>query len=97
MRAAYTHAELIYVLPSICKNLYLDCLTSGGEDPGKLCIFPWFYPSNGVNYTGCANPHNDPRGAWCPTEVNEDGEFGTNSSGKWGYCSNNCPIHQGEF
>ena len=28
-----------------------------------------------MNYTGCANPNNDPRGDWCPTELNEDGEF----------------------
>ena len=73
----------------------LDCLTNGGEDPGILCIFPWFYPINGVKYTGCANPHNDPIGDWCPTEVNEHGEFVV-KSGKWGKCSDNCPKHQGE-
>ena len=49
-----------------------------------------------MNYTGCANPNNDPMGDWCPTELNEDGEFSAKSR-KWGYCSDNCPKNPGNF
>ena len=49
-----------------------------------------------MNYTGCANPHHDALGDWCPTELNINGEFEA-KSGKWGYCSNNCPKHLGEL
>ena len=48
-----------------------------------------------MNYTGCANPHNDPKGNWCPTELDGNGEM--MEPGKWGYCSHNCPKHQGSI
>ena len=92
---------MIYNTPSIdqqfVKNIYylIDCLTKGGEDPGAQCQFPWFYSKNGMNYTGCANPHNDPKGNWCPTELDGNGEM--MEPGKWGYCSHNCPKHQGSI
>ena len=49
-----------------------------------------------MNYTGCANPHNDPKGDWCPTELNADGEF-EKKSGNWGYCSDYCRKDKGIF
>ena len=82
-------------------NFYsLECLTNDGEDPGIECANPesnytWTYPTTGANYTGCANPHNDPKGNWCPTLLNNDNEF-ESTAGKWGYCSDNCPIDDGK-
>ena len=73
--------------------LSLECLTNAGDDPGVKCISTWTY--NDVTYTGCANPHNDPNGNWCPTEVNTDTNKFESRSGKWGYCSDNCPIDPG--
>ena len=70
-------------------DFILACLTNGGEDPNAHCILEWTYPVNGLTYKGCANPDVDPGGDWCPTEVNEDGQFEP-KSGKWGYCSENC-------
>ena len=88
-----------YLLQTL--NFYsLECLTNGGEDPGIECANPesnytWNYPTTGATYTGCANPHNDPKGNWCPTLLNNDNEF-ESTAGKWGYCSDNCPIDNGK-
>ena len=76
--------------------LILACLTYNGEVSDKPCIFPWFYPSNGANYAGCAYPHNDLIGDWCPTEVNEAGEY-VAKSGNWGYCNDICRRDSGKF
>ena len=73
----------------------IACITIGGEVSGKPCKFPWIYPINNITYLGCANPHKDSKGNWCPTEVNEAGEFVT-KSGNWGYCSDNCPSKKSE-
>ena len=48
-----------------------------------------------MTYNGCANPYNDPNGNWCPTEVNNVTAKFESRSGKWGYCSDNCPIDPG--
>ena len=73
--------------------LSLECLTNAGDDPGVKCISKWTYIN--VTYNGCANPHNDPNGNWCPTDVNNDTAKFESRSGKWGYCSDNCPIDPG--
>ena len=63
-----------------------QCITEGGDDPGKLCVFPWKYSKYPTTeYKGCANPDDDPRGSWCGTELT-DGEY-IYGSGKWGFCN----------
>ena len=66
------------------------CITNGGLDPNKPCIFPWYYSHDTVPklYTACA----DPAGSgynWCPTEV-VDGTY-VSGSGKWGECDVTLP------
>ena len=68
----------------------------GGDVPEKPCKFPWIYPINNMTYLGCANPHEDSKGDWCPTDLNADGEFEINS-GNWGYCNDNCRKDRGEL
>ena len=86
------------IKPSIGNTyiLTLACVTSGGEVPNKQCKFPWINSDNNKTYVGCANPNNDSKGYWCPTEVNEDGEF-VPESGNWGYCSDKCQKDKGEL
>lgn len=61
-------------------------MTKGGSQPNKVCVFPWRYrESQGEAYSGCANPDDDPRGLWCPTETNSLGIYVIGSA-KWGYC-----------
>ena len=76
---------------------FLGCHTKigSGNYSDMPCVMTWTYPINGVTYTGCANPHNDPKGNWCPTLLNNDNEF-ESTAGKWGYCSDNCPIDDGK-
>ena len=62
--------------------------SSYGHDsaqPNTACIFPWKYNDEARVYKGCANPDEDGGGDWCPTELNDDGEY-VSKSGKWGYC-----------
>ena len=67
-----------------------------GKYPDMPCVMSWTYPINGVNYTGCANPDDVSGGDWCPTEVNEAGEYEPKSE-KWGYCNSKCPRdHEGK-
>ena len=70
----------------------LGCVTNGGEAPNKPCKLSWKFC--GREYKGCANPFNDPKGDWCPTELNFANEF-VPKSGNWGYCSSNCKRDKG--
>ena len=83
---------------SLC--IFLVCRTNGGDNykpvppgiaVGEKCVTDtWYYPTTKTNYKGCANPHNDPRGDWCPTKVDNEKVFKA-KSGNWGYCTHNCP------
>ena len=64
--------------------LYAENYGKQVTEHGQLCIVPWKF--NGQSYEGCANPNNRPQGPWCPTKVNEDGQFEYGSV-HWGYCS----------
>ena len=69
--------------------------TFESPDPEMPCVSSWTYPINGMTYSGCANPDNDPGGDWCPTMVNQDGNYEPKSR-RWGYCNDKCPKdHQG--
>ena len=50
---------------------------------GYLCVVPWKY--NDKTYESCANPDSDPKGPWCPTKLDDDGQF--MGSNHWGHCS----------
>ena len=50
---------------------------------GDLCVVPWKY--NDKTYEGCANPDSDPKGLWCSTKLDDDGQF--MGSSQWGHCS----------
>ena len=50
---------------------------------GDLCVVPWKY--NDKTYEGCANPDSDPKGLWCSTKLDDDGQF--MGSSHWGHCS----------
>ena len=74
----------------------LVCRTNGGEVVGAECVkTKWKYPDSNIEYEGCANPHNDPRGDWCPTEVDVNDDY-VLKSGKWGYCNDVCPKDNGK-
>jgi len=75
------------------------CVTSGGPDVGKPCVFP--FKIDNVTYHGCTTAGQDahvcpgeeesqmPR---CSTKVDDKG----NHVGydHWGYCGDECPIHE---
>ena len=62
----------------------------------KACVFPWIDEIKRKNHNGCANPNFDPRGPWCPTDINGVDENGIfyRSSLVYGYCNDNCPIEK---
>ena len=68
-----------------------QCITTGGLDPNKPCVFPWYYSRDTVPklYTACASPDGDAR-KWCATELT-DGKY-VSGSGKWGYCNEDLPA-----
>ena len=75
----------------------LVCRTNGGEVVGAECVkTKWKYPDSNIEYDGCANPHNDPRGDWCPTEIDGSNDEYVLKSGKWGYCNDICPKDNGK-
>ena len=55
------------------------------KDPNKFCVFPWRYNDEQEIYNGCANPDDDARGLWCPTETDSSGAYKT-GMGTWGHC-----------
>ena len=68
---------------SICTD---QCITNGGKQPGKACIFPWKYDNTPEVYHGCANPPTAKSiKPWCPTVVT-DGIY-VSGSGNWGFCN----------
>ena len=66
-----------------------DCMTVSGNNPNKPCIFPFTY--KGKTYDTCIlwEKGGDQRGVWCPTLVDEQGNY---VEGNWGYCGTKCPI-----
>jgi len=57
------------------------CITSGGPKPGLPCVFP--FTSGGQTYTSCTTNGNILGVAWCPTEVDGNGNTVWN---QWGDC-----------
>ena len=67
-----------------------DCQTS---TPGQKCIFPWTYPKTGKTYDGCTSDDSFWGDKWCPTKLNDKGEFvdSSNNDDEWAYCRSGCP------
>ena len=84
----------MYSIPNF-KYIYSDkCQTRTdaiSAQKGKPCKFPWIDHIGKTSHDGCANPDNVIHGAWCPTELNNLGEY-TDGSNKRGYCDEHCPI-----
>eukprot|EP00966_Prymnesium_polylepis_P295206 6817387-Prymnesium_polylepis.3 len=67
------------------------CLTISGRDPLRACAFPFVY--RGERFTSCSVDDAIDGHAWCPTEVDERGNFFSFS--KWGGCGPGCPREAG--
>ena len=77
-----------FLLNDIIYNIGSDlCLTTGGGQTGKPCVFPFNY--KGTEYTSCRWEDGESN-AWCSTKV----ENGLHVSGEseWGYCNAHCPA-----
>ena len=72
---------LIYFL---CKA---RCITTGGPDLGKRCVFPFTY--NGRQYRGCTLVGVNDGIPWCSTLTDARG-IHVSGQGKWGKCSAEC-------
>ncbi|XP_058872989.1 receptor-type tyrosine-protein phosphatase eta-like isoform X2 [Acipenser ruthenus] len=64
-----------YRLMSVCQGI----ITVGGNDPGKKCVFPFYY--EGYRYIGCTTVNNN-NIPWCATTTDYPKDM------KWG----NCPF-----
>ena len=64
------------------------CITVGGADPGKPCLFPFKY--GGVWFNGCTSEGKEAgdTNKWCSTKNYQDGE-----AVRWGNCDHNCNTH----
>ena len=65
-----------------------DCMTISGPSSNVPCIFPFTF--NYVTHHECLV---DNDGAWCSTEVDDDGVH-VSGQGKWGICGPGCPIRK---
>ena len=63
-------------------------MTISGPSSNTPCIFPFTF--NDVTYHECIL---DNDGAWCSTEVDNDG-IHVSGQGKWGICGPECPIRE---
>ena len=65
-----------------------ECISVGGPDPGKHCLFP--FKNKGTLYNGCTLEGKQPgdEKLWCSTLNDEYG-----NAKKWGNCGSNCKTH----
>ena len=62
----------------------MNCVTNGGPDPDKACVFPFMY--KGVQYDECTSEGSNTK--WCPTQVNAFGYgYGAAYGNRWGHCA----------
>ena len=66
------------------------CITVGGSDPNKPCVFPFQF--GGDVYNECIFEGNQPGETepWCSTQTDSNGVH-VGGQGNWGFCSSNCP------
>ena len=65
-----------------------DCLTTGGGQVGKPCVFPFEY--KGKKYSNCAWEIGEAK-PWCSTKVEPTGKHVTGGN-HWGDCNAYCPA-----
>ena len=60
-----------------------ECIGKTGPEAGKKCVFP--FTDGGKTCPGpkCCNLDNDPKGAWCSTKVDANGNH---VAGNFAYC-----------
>ena len=66
-----------------------DCVTTGGGNTGRKCIFPVKY--NGIRYSHCIKSNSTEEVPWCSTMVTKRHHHVGNQK-QWGYCSPSCPF-----
>ena len=64
-------------------------MTTSGPKVGKKCIIP--YKFEGRYWNGCMVQAAHNRKPWCPVVRGSNGK-GEYVPGKWGYCSDACPL-----
>jgi len=79
---------IMFFVGMVClANHYVNgdkvCMTNGGNEVNKACIFPFIYGSH--TYETCTKKDSDKE--WCYTEVDSNG---IGVYGKYGYCDSNC-------
>ena len=62
-----------------------DCLTIGGSQPNKTCIFPFTTPSGKQINDGCTKEDHDQ--FWCQTD-----KWYKSNDTLWGTCGPDCKI-----
>ena len=82
-----TAADISWLGRGFSGSAPASCLTVSGPDPDRECQFPFTY--QGRTYAGCTYSFGIPR-SWCSTETSE---AGLTLPGRWGYCSDRCPLH----
>ena len=70
------------------------CITNGGPNPGKPCIFPFIF--KGVTYNACPPDPKEKSETWCSTKVDGNKNHVTGEK-EYGFCSRNCPKHTGRY
>lgn len=65
------------------------CLTIGGADPNRTCIFPFVF--EGIKYSTCIKIISYDINPWCSTMVDETGMH-VSGQDKWGDCGPKCPM-----
>ena len=60
----------------------------------QAAIFRKRYRRSISNFSGCAIDPEDETKHWCSTKVDSNGNHLIEKN-EYGYCSNNCPIHNG--
>ena len=66
-----------------------SCITVGGADPNKQCVFPFQF--GGDTYNDCTFEGNQPGETqpWCSTLTDNNGVH-IGGQGNWGFCPSNC-------
>ena len=64
------------------------CMTDGGADPNKPCIFPLKF-NGGTHYACIWDPMDSSAAAWCSTKVDDQGNH-IGGQGNWGNCGSDC-------
>ena len=71
-----------------------QCQTKNGTSNGDPCIFPfklYHYGNYYGEFHGCTKMFDGLGKYWCPTKLNDNGEFHFGKDKHFGHCSQDCP------